>query len=98
MSEVFACEFADGDTGGSRACGIDGVSFDSSREECHHPLTMEDARLFAAARELLAALRDSLRWIAKVAADHDDDLILHGQAMRAHDKARAVIRKAEGAP
>lgn len=43
---------------------------------------------------LIAALRDSLRWIAKVAADHDDDPVLHGQALRVHDRASAVIRKA----
>ena len=86
MSEVFACEFADGDTGGSRACGIDGVSFDSSREECHHPLTMEDARLYAAAPELLAAL-----WAIVRITDGSQPKDSPGALM----VARAAIRKAE---
>jgi len=54
-----------------------------------------NARLIAAAPELLAALTESLRWIAKVAADHDDEPHLSGRAIRMHDKARAAIRKAQ---
>ena len=86
MSEGFACEFASRDTGGSRACGIDGVSFDSSREECHHPLTMEDARLYAAAPELLAAL-----WAIVRITDGSQPKDYPGALM----VARAAIRKAE---
>jgi len=52
--------------------------------------------LMGAALEMFEALTESLRWIAKVAADHDDDPHLSGQALRAHDKVRAAIRKATG--
>ena len=54
-----------------------------------------NARIIAAAPELLVALTESLRWIAKVAADHDDDPHLSGQALKMHDKTRAAICKAQ---
>lgn len=62
MSTVYQCSFAKKEAP-DRACGIDGESFDYSREECHHPLTLEQAKLFAAAPELLEALRD-IQWDA----------------------------------
>jgi hypothetical protein len=76
---------------GANPASLDGRDIASVAE---YP-AQADARLIASAPELLAALTESLRWIAKVAADHDDDPVLHGQALRAHDKARAAIRKAE---
>ena len=64
--------------------------------ECSHDIGCPMRTLMGAALEMFEALTESLRWIAKVAADHDDDPHLSGQALRAHDKVRAAIRKATG--
>ena len=49
MAEVYQCSYCPPDL----ACGLDGESFDCSHDECHHPLTLDDARLYAAAPDLL---------------------------------------------
>ena len=49
--------------------------------------------------ELLDTLRLTLPWLAKVAADHDDEgdqTGLHAREMRVHALAEAAIVKAEG--
>ena len=86
-----------------RDCGnggkilIRGGSIHGAHPQTHvQILPVEDAYLMASAPELLEALTESLRWIAKVAADHDDDSHLSGQALKMYDKARAAIRKATG--
>jgi hypothetical protein len=53
MAEVYQCPSCPPD----EACGLDGHTFDHSYDECHHPLTLEEARLYAAASDLLEACK-----------------------------------------
>ena len=87
--EVYTCAFADKDTKGKRACGLNGQTFDCSRDECHHPLDIEDARLMAAAPELLEACKEALFTLTDTTA-YDSD---RGVTLR---MLRAAIAKAEG--
>ncbi len=72
---VYRCSYVDeyGAEPGTRACGLNGESFDYSRDECHHPLPLVDATFIAAARntdipDLVAEVRRLQglvgRWIA----------------------------------
>ena len=41
---VFQCDYCDD----LSACGFNGIMYDESSDECHHPLLLEDARRIAA--------------------------------------------------
>ncbi len=56
---------------------------------------LANATLIASTPDLLEALKESLPWFSKLAADHDGDYIA-GNVMRHHAKVSAVIAKAEG--
>ncbi len=41
---VYQCQFCKDDTNNESACGFNGSSLDASYDECHHTLSIEDAR------------------------------------------------------
>lgn len=59
-----------------------------------------NARLIAAAPDLLAALNACLPWLAKCAADHDGtpETGINASVMRRHAQAAAAIAKATATP
>ena len=83
---LYVCSFADQDTRGTRACGLNGQSFDYSTDECHHPLTRADGVLIASAPDLLAE-RDRY----KAALEN----IAVNSMWTARDTARAALRREE---
>ena len=85
---VYQCEFALRKYP-NRACGLDGESFDHSQDECHHPLTLADAKLFAKAFEMLACLKRILNL-----SFMDVSLRERVEAMRVN--ARAILHEIEG--
>ena len=83
MAEVYQCSSCPPE----EACGLDGESFDRSYDECHHPLTLEKARLYAAAADLYAACQ----------AAYAFDWKSGDGAAAVYEQIAAAIRKAEGA-
>lgn len=47
---VYRCSYCEPD----EACGLDGRSFDCSHDECHHPLSLEEAEFMAEAFNVYA--------------------------------------------
>ena len=87
MAEVYQCSSCPPE----EACGLDGESFDRSYDECHHPLTLEKARLYAAADEMYAALKDVMEWIENWSPEFVEDCEWpqsKKRAMRALAKAK----------
>lgn len=69
--EVYRCCFCATDWHGKdSACGFNGESYDHSYDECHHPMLLKDAELFAVlrnnAKQLCELALDGLRWREQV--------------------------------
>lgn len=50
---IYRCSYCEE----GRACGFNGEALDHSMEECHHPLTMEEAEYIVRACNVMAEFR-----------------------------------------
>ena len=96
MAEVYQCSHCPPD----EACGLDGESFDCSRDECHHPLTLEMARKFAAVDDLIAACDGIIEEFSVWEGPEEEEIGLaaasRNRSVRAYEAVCAAVAKAKG--
>jgi hypothetical protein len=97
---VYRCQFADEEP--LAACGLNGTSYDLSRDECHHPLLLTNAARIVACVNACAGIEDPVAIIKELTAALENIVSQHERRydpFELHFKwAREVLNRAVKVP